>query len=92
MKICVCVRKRPLFDKEYSAGDIDCVTSSNPKVVIHECKYKVDGITKYIENHEFNYDNTYSEKETSDDVYKYQIKTLLPDLFKNGVVTLFAYG
>ena len=69
MNICVCVRKRPLFDKEYTAGEIDCVSSKNPKVVVHECKFKVDGITKYIDDSEFKFDNTFSESEGSQDVY-----------------------
>jgi kinesin family protein 2/24 len=92
MSLCVCVRKRPLFDKEYQAGEIDCVSASNPKIIVHECKLKVDGITKYIENSEFKFDNVFSEQEGSEDVYEYQIKSLLPALFKNGVVTCFAYG
>lgn len=92
MQICVCVRKRPLFEKEVHNGEIDSVTCPNPKVVVHEPKIKVDGITKFINNSEFNFDNTYSEKESSNDLYKFQIKDLLPSLFKNGVVTLFAYG
>lgn len=69
MNLCVCVRKRPLFDKEYNAGEIDCVSSVNPKVVVHECKFKVDGITKFIEDHEFKFDNSFSESETHEDVY-----------------------
>ena len=48
MGICICVRKRPLFDKEYQNGEIDSVSASNPKVVVHQPKYKVDGITKYV--------------------------------------------
>jgi len=48
MDICVCVRKRPLFEKETQAGEIDSVSCSNPKIIIHEQKFKVDGITKYI--------------------------------------------
>lgn len=92
MSICVCVRKRPLFDKEVAQGEIDSVTCPNPKVFVHETKFKVDGITKYINNSEFNFDNSYSEKEGSNDLYRFQIKDLLPSLFNNGVVTLFAYG
>lgn len=53
---------------------------------------KVDGITKYVEDTEFKFDNVFSEQETSDDVYKYQIKSLMPNLFSRGVVTCFAYG
>jgi kinesin family protein 2/24 len=78
MEICVCVRKRPLFEKEVANGEIDSVTCPNPKVVVHEFKYKVDGITKFIQNSEFSFDNSYSEKESSHDLYKYQIKDLLP--------------
>lgn len=92
MQICVCVRKRPLFEKEVSNGEIDAVTCPNPLVIVHEPKVKVDGITKYVQNSEFNFDNSYSEKESSNDLYKFQIRDLLPSLFKNGVVTLFAYG
>lgn len=65
MNICVCVRKRPLFDKEYQAGEIDCVSVKNPKVVVHECKFKVDGITKFVEDTEFKFDNSYSETENA---------------------------
>lgn len=92
MKICVCVRKRPLSQKEENDGEIDCVSANNPITAVHEPKIKVDGITKYIQNHDFNFDNCYSELETSQDVYTYQIKSLLPTIFEKGVVTLFAYG
>lgn len=71
MNLCVCVRKRPLFDKEYQAGEIDCVSASNPKIIVHECKVKVDGITKFIEDHDFKFDNIFSEQEESSDVYEY---------------------
>jgi len=50
MSICVCVRKRPLFDKEERDGEIDCVSVNNPSIVVHEPKVKVDGITKYVED------------------------------------------
>ena len=71
MNLCICVRKRPLFDKEYQGGEIDCVSSVNPKVVVHECKLRVDGITKYVEDTTFTFDNTFSESEDSKDVYEY---------------------
>ncbi len=71
MNICVCVRKRPLFEKETLAGEIDAVTCFNPKILVHEPKIKVDGITKYIQNHDFTFDNTYGNKETSGHVYEF---------------------
>jgi len=53
MNICVCVRKRPLFSKEMKAGEIDAVTCSNPHIIVHEPKFKVDGITKFVQNNDF---------------------------------------
>jgi hypothetical protein len=41
-------------------GEIDCVSSSNPTIIVHECKYKVDGITKFVDNSEFLFDNAFS--------------------------------
>ena len=53
LKICVCVKKRPIFQKELGVGEVDCVSMPNPMVTVHECRYKVDGITKYIDNQDF---------------------------------------
>ena len=53
MNISINVRKRPLFDKEFAQGVIDCVSMSNPKVVVHEPKVKIDGITKYVKDIHF---------------------------------------
>jgi hypothetical protein len=40
-------------------GDCRCaqVTILNPKVIVHACKLKVDGITKYLENQAFEFDH-----------------------------------
>jgi len=32
MNIYVCVRKRPIFDKEVKDGQIDCVSTANPVI------------------------------------------------------------
>ena len=71
MGICICVRKRSLFefDKEYGLGIMDSVSISNPKVAVHEPKKKVDGITKYISDVNFTFDNTFNENENSQDMY-----------------------
>ena len=92
MKICVCVRKRPLFEKETIAGEIDAVSCANPRIYVHEPKIKVDGITKYIQDHNMIFDNVFGNNETGSHVYEFQVKPLLPSLFQRGVVTLFAYG
>lgn len=50
MKISVCFKKRPVFQKELADGEIDVVSVKNPKIIVHECKYKVDGVTKTVDN------------------------------------------
>jgi kinesin family protein 2/24 len=91
-KIFVIVRKRPLSKKEINNGEIDCISCLNPKVVVHECKIKIDGITKYLEDHEFYFDNTFGENETTEEIYGYTIKPMINLVLKKGIVTCFAYG
>ena len=92
MNICICVRKRPLHDRELNSGEIDAVSTSNPNVVVHEPKVKVDGITKYIQDTTFQFDNTFNENENSQDMYQFSIRDLLPTIFNTGIITCFAYG
>ena len=66
MRLCVCVRKRPIFEKEERDGQIDCVSVANPIIRVGEPKYKVDGITKYIENHDTKFDNAFACAESTE--------------------------
>ena len=91
-KILVCVRKRPIFKKELSIGEIDCVSSLNPRLYIHECKMKIDGITKYVEDHEFLFDNVFGDNHTTNDLYHYSILPTINLILNKGIVTWFAYG
>ena len=91
-KIFVIVRKRTLSKKEINNGEIDCISCLNPKVIVHECKIKIDGITKYLEDHEFYFDNTFNENETTEDIYGYTIEPMINLVLKKGIVTCFAYG
>lgn len=93
MKIAVCVRKRPIFAKEETQGEIDAVSAANPVIRVHECKYKVDGITKHVENHDFVFDNSFGSGESTSQLYESALKPNLHLPFvKGGVVTCFAYG
>ena len=91
-KIFVVVRKRPLSKKEITNGEIDCISCLNPKITVHECKIKIDGITKYLEDHEFFFDNTFNENETTEEIYDYTISPMINLVLKKGIVTCFAYG
>jgi len=46
MKISVCFKKRPIFHQELADGEIDVISVSNPRIIVHDCRYKVDGVTK----------------------------------------------
>ncbi|RZK14097.1 MAG: hypothetical protein EOO43_16870, partial [Flavobacterium sp.] len=59
---------------------------------VHECKFKVDGITKYVENNNFTFDNTFNEGESNEDIYKYSIFPHVDFILNQGIVTCFAYG
>ena len=91
-KIFVVVRKRPLSQKEINNGEIDCVSVINPKMIIHECKVQVDGFTKYLEDHEFFFDNSFSENESTNEIYEYTIAPMINLVLNQGIVTCFAYG
>ena len=92
MKISVCFKKRPIFTKELADGEIDVVSVTNPKIIVHDCRYKVDGVTKTIENTDFKFDNSFSENQSSEELYFYQIRPILDLIFNQGIVTIFAYG
>ena len=55
-------------------------------------KFKVEGITKYIENSEFKFDNAFNDDESNEELYRYSIKPILDLVFNTGTITIFAYG
>jgi kinesin family protein 2/24 len=92
LKLCVCVRKRPIFKKEQNAGELDCISVANPEIKVFYSKFKVDGITKYIETNGFVFDNTFNENESTDELFESSLQPILHEIFEEGFVTLFAYG
>ncbi|GAX09401.1 kinesin family member 2/24 [Fistulifera solaris] len=93
-KICICVRKRPISDKERNKNDHDSVTCLNPEVWIHSAKLRVDGITKYLDHTSFQFDYTFNEDNTTEDVYNYTTLPLIDFVCSGhgGRATVFAYG
>lgn len=59
---------------------------------VHENKFKVDGVTKYIENSEFDFDNAFNDDESTESLYDFSIKPILDLVFNTGTITIFAYG
>ena len=88
----MCIKKRPIFQPELASGEIDICSVSNPRVIVHDCKYKVDGITKFIDNQSFEFDNTFSERESNEELYRFSVEPILDLVFNTGTITIFAYG
>jgi kinesin family protein 2/24 len=92
LRICVCVRKRPISKKELNKKDIDVLTIPNKDlVVVHLPKVKVD-LTKYIDNHKFRFDYAFHESCNNDIVYHFTAKPLVQSLFQGNNPMVFAYG
>ena len=71
MHISVCFKKRPVFHSELADGEIDVISVVNPKIIVHDCRYKVDGVTKTIVNEDFKFDNCFDDEEEAEELYFY---------------------
>eukprot|EP00092_Neocalanus_flemingeri_P032469 GFUD01035315.1.p1 GENE.GFUD01035315.1~~GFUD01035315.1.p1 ORF type:complete len:751 (+),score=173.98 GFUD01035315.1:188-2440(+) len=91
-RITVCIRKRPMNQKELKKKEVDVVTvPTKDKITIHEPKSKVD-LTKYLENQQFRFDCAFDENASNELVYKYTARSLVQSIFEGGMATCFAYG
>ncbi|KAL3274638.1 hypothetical protein HHI36_016018 [Cryptolaemus montrouzieri] len=91
-QITVCVRKRPLNEKEHHKKEIDVMSvPTKNQLIVHEPRQKVD-LTKYLENQLFRFDYVFDESCTNDIVYKFTAKPLVKTIFEGGMATCFAYG
>ncbi|KAM5273435.1 kinesin-like protein KIF2B [Ctenodactylus gundi] len=91
-RICVCVRKRPLNEREATLMDLDIVTILSDKVVmVHESKQKVD-LTRYLENQTFCFDHAFDDTASNELVYQFTAQPLVESIFRQGMATCFAYG
>ena len=68
------------------------VSCANPSLNIHECKFKVDGVSKTVETHRFYVDHVFDEHDNNEKVYKYSLGKYLDVVSGGGILTCFAYG
>ncbi|KAJ8262937.1 hypothetical protein COCON_G00153940 [Conger conger] len=91
-RIRVCVRKRPLSQAEEKRGEADVVrVRDGESVLVQEQKEAVD-LTQYLLQHEFYFDEVFSEACSNEDVYKKTAYPLIQHIFNGGKATCFAYG
>ncbi|KAJ3074086.1 Kinesin-like protein kif24 [Podochytrium sp. JEL0797] len=91
-RIRVCVRKRPLNKKELRGNQLDVATVLDRRTLtVNEPKVKVD-LTKYVEQHEFTFDEVFDCDANNDEVYRRSAFPLVEYIFSGGKATCFAYG
>ncbi|XP_003211625.2 kinesin-like protein KIF2B [Meleagris gallopavo] len=91
-RISVCVRKRPLNQREAELNDTDVVTvSCQGMVIVHEAKQKLD-LTQYLNNQVFRFDHAFDDHATNELVYRHTAQPLVDIIFQGGMATCFAYG
>ncbi|XP_034477620.1 kinesin-like protein Klp59C [Drosophila innubila] len=91
-QILVCVRKRPLNQREQSLCELDVVSVPHRELlVVHEPRKHVN-LTKFLEHHNFRFDHTFDEHCTNAQVYEHTARPLVQHIFEGGMATCFAYG
>lgn len=91
-RISVCIRKRPLNQREVELNDTDVVTvSCQGMVIVHEAKQKLD-LTQYLNNQVFRFDHAFDGHAANELVYRHTAQPLVDIIFQGGMATCFAYG
>jgi kinesin family protein 2/24 len=60
-RICICVWKRPIGEKEVKKNDHNSVICLHPNVWVHSTKKCVDSISKYLDHYSFRFDHAFDE-------------------------------
>ena len=68
------------------------ISCAHPMLCIHECKFKVDGVTKALDSHRFFFDQVFDESDDNATVYKLSLASHIPGVARGGILTCFAYG
>lgn len=90
-KIRVCIRKRPLTNKEIKKKEKDIIDIQGETIMVKEQKLKLD-LTKYEEKHNFTFDNSFNEFSTNFEIYDTVIKPIVHFAIDGGKSSCFAYG
>ena len=96
-----------IVDQQKSSNaEIDSISCANPVIKVHFPKTKVDGITRYVEDYTFTFDESFNENEDTREVYNGGLQRAVIALMRAStdscsesqlpggvdVVTVFAYG
>lgn len=91
-KISCVIRSRPPNSSELARGDENILEFPSEKTItVKEYKEKVD-LTKYIERHNFTFDQAIDSDVGNEEVYERCVQPLITAAFEGAKVTCFAYG
>lgn len=90
-RLSVVVRKRPMNRGEAEGRQQDVVICRNSAVIVREPKLKVD-LTRYVEEHNFLFDQSFDETVTNEQLYESCVRPIIDAVFKGAKCTCFAYG
>ena len=99
----VCVRKRPLWQKEIDKGEFDCCTvggnlsllesTQQDTMWLHNPKLRLDCKHRYVDHSGFPFDAVFSEKDNNQKVYTTAVAPLVETaLTPGGRATVIAFG
>eukprot|EP00966_Prymnesium_polylepis_P108825 2519055-Prymnesium_polylepis.1 len=72
----VCVRRRPMFDRERTAGEFDVLTCTQRRVVVSDCRMHPDCRRLFVAHHSFGFDRVFDEGCSSEAVYADAVEPL----------------
>jgi kinesin family protein 2/24 len=91
-RMLVCVRKRPLNNRELARDAVDIVSvPRKDEIVVHEVKTKYD-LSAHVKNQHFKFDYVFDETSNNNFVYNFAAKPLVKNVLRGGIATCFAYG
>ena len=91
-KLFVVIKKMPKTPNELHSNQKECVNINNPKAIVHQYFKQIDGSYINMKDHEYTFDNTFSENEDTSEIYRYTLSPLINTINNKGIITLFTYG
>lgn len=92
-RIRVCVRKRPLFEHEREADEMDVISVRGAsELVIHNCLTKADLRALFVSHMGFQFSRVFGENAADHEVYTRCCEPAVRHVLDGGVATLFMFG
>jgi len=91
-RVRVCVRKRPLFEKEIEEDEFDVISVRRSELIVHNCLTKADLRSLFISHMGFPFSRTFGAEASDDQVYAECAAPAVEHVLSQGVATIFMFG